>query len=64
MPTPQLNFDSFEVCGKADNAAVSAVEPATPSPIFLILEVLVEILEVLVSICLWTLTPFIWRSEP
>ena len=43
VPTPQLSLDSFDVCGNADNAAVSAVEPATPSPRFLILDLFVLI---------------------
>ena len=45
VPTPQLNLDSFVFWGNA----VKAVDPATPSPRALILEVLVEILEVLVE---------------
>ena len=51
MPTPQLNLDSFEVWGNAVSAAVRAVDPATPSPRFLIFEELVEILFLFVVTC-------------
>ena len=43
VPTPQLNLDSLDVWGKADSAAVNAVEPATPSPNLLMLFVFVVI---------------------
>ena len=57
VPTPQLNLDSFDVWGNAVSAAVKAVDPATPEPRFLMFDLLL-------SICPWILTPFIWRSEP
>jgi len=50
VPTPQLNLDSFVFWGNAVKTAVKAVDPATPSPSALILEVLVEMLFLLVVI--------------